>query len=593
MYEFKDTTTQITGATGATGSTGATNLPAEAVSVNGTYIEEAISGYRTLYVSGRESIAKEIDSFSVGTADGETVKSTRFPARTLTVGFQLIAESDSDFRNKFNHLNNILSQDDADFVFNDESDKFFTGIPIMDMDIEPGRNAITGEWQIFCAYPFKRSIAVNTAVPTTINDTDAEFVIAYNGNYPAKPILRAEFAGALSGGDWSEDGDCGFVAWVDADENIVQVGNTEAIELAPEYTAAQLINRTFTALTGFSTTGGATWGSKAVAGSLSENQSVSDTYWNKGAGQTLKCIKPTYGSGSGWHGPIAHYAIQDGMVNYEIGCMHRMCVSANAQCGTFELGAYNIDNGTYKLLTGFVIEKTANGTAGTVRYIVNGTQVGTDGIDLSYYNTHFGYCRRDPIYTQQKYTVKVTKTVKKKKKKKKVTVTETRTRTVLSGYRYTQSNLNSSIKKAGAVVTFKVGNLATRTFTVADIESTPAHNVSMHFGQNKTIAALHTNAVSSLKCTRMGGPKFTDYQNTFTSGDVVDADTSDASVILYRAGSEAGDGMLVPQYGALGNDWEDFVLRPNSTNIISVTWSPWVKTAYKPTFKILYNEVYI
>lgn len=578
MYEFRDTTTHVAGDA---------TLPAEAVSVNGTYIEDAISGYRTLYVKGRESIAKEIDSFSVGTANGDTVKSTRYPSRTLTVGFQIVAESNSAFREKFNHLNNILSQDEADFVFADEDDKFFTGTPIMDLDIEGGRNAVIGEWQIYCAYPFKRSIAVKEATPTTINSTSAEFTIAYGGNYPTKPILRAEFAGALSGGDWSEDGDCGFVAWVDADENIIQVGNTEAIELAPEYTAAQLINRTFTTMTDFVTSGGATWGGKAVAGSLTPDQSISDPYWNNGAGQTLKFATPACGSGSDWHGPIAHYAVSQGMVNYEIGCMHRMCVSANDQCGSFELGAYNISGGVYKLLTGFVIEKTTNGTTGIVRYIVNGTEVGTDGIDLSYYNTNFGYCRRDAIYTTQYYTVTVKK--KKKKKKKKVTLT----RTVLSGYRYTQSNLNSSIKKAGGIVTFKVGNLATRSFTVADIESTPAHNVSMHFGQTGTIAALHTNAVSSLKCTRMGGPKFTDYQNTFTSGDVVDADTNDASVILYRAGSEAGDGMLVPQYGALGNNWEGFVLRPNSTNTISVTWSPWVRAAYKPTFKILYNEVFI
>lgn len=584
-YAFEDTTTH---------AAVTPPLPAEAVSVNGTYIEDAISGYRTLYVKGRESMAKEIDSFSVGTADGETVRSTRYPARTLTVGFQIIAESNNDFREKFNHLNNILSQGEADFVFRDEADKFFTGIPIMDIDVDPGRNAVTGEWQIYCAYPFKRSIAVIEATPTTINNTDAQFNIAYGGNYPTKPILRAEFAGALSGGNWSEDGDCGFVAWVDADENIVQVGNTEAIELAPEYTAAQIINRTFTTLDDFATTGGATWGNKVVAGSLTPNQAIPDAYWNNGRGQTLQFAKPTYGAASAWHGPIAHYAIQEGMVNYEIGCMHRMCANANAQCGSFELGAYNINDGEYTLLTGFVIEKVANGTTGTVRYIVNGEQVGTDGIDLSFYNTHFGYCRRDPIYTQQKYAVKVKKKVKRKKKKKKtVTVTEMRTRTVLSGYRYSQSNLNSTIKKAGSAVTFKVGNIAARTFTVADVETMAAHDVSMHFGQSGTIAALHTNAVSALKCTRMGGPKFTDYQNTFTSGDVVDADTSDASVILYRAGSEAGDGQLEPQYGALGNNWEDFQLRPNSTNTIAVTWSPWVNPNYKPTFKILYNEVFI
>ena len=570
-----------------------TDIPAEAVSINGMYIEDAIDGYTTIKTSGREALSVNLNTYDVGTADGERVKSSRYPARTIKVDFFLQGSSLSNMRSKLDHLNNILAQSDADFVFNDEDDKFYTGTPIMTTDVTDYKNAMRGTFEIYCAYPFKRSVAVKTVTPTQVNNTDATFTIAYGGNYPAKPILRAEFAGALSGGDWSEDGDCGYVAWTDAEENIVQVGNTEAIELDPSLTAAQIVNRTFTTTSGFSTSGGATWGSKTVAGSLSANQTISDPQWKNGTGQSLKYVKPSYGSGSGWHGPILYYPVSTGMVNYEIGCMHRMAVSANAQCGSFELGAYNIDNGTYTLLTGFVIEKTANGTIGTVRYIVNGKQVGTDSIDLSYYNTNFGYCRKDAIYTTQKYTVKVTKTVKVKKKKKKVTTTETRTRTVLSGYKYTQSNLNSSIKKAGSIVTFKVGNLTTRTFTVAAIENTAAHNISMHFGQSGSIAAMHTNAVNSVKCTRMGGPKFTDYQNTFTSGDVVDADTGDATVILYRSGSEAGDGMLVPQYGALGNDWEDFCLRPNSSNTIGVTWSQWVDPDYKPTLSILYNEVYL
>ena len=568
-----------------------TDIPQEAVSINGLFIEDAIEGYTTIKTEGREGLPINLNTYDVGTANGERIKSSRYPARTIKVNFHIHGASMNDMRSKLNHLNNILAQDEADFVFNDEDDKFFTGVAIMQTDVIDYKNSVSGTFEIYCAYPFKRSIAVYTATPTQINNTSAEFTIAYGGNYPTKPILRAEFAGALSGGNWSDDGDCGFVAWTDADENIVQVGNTEAIELAPELTAAQIANHDFTNTTGWSTSGGATWGSKTVAGSVTANSTITDTFWGNGTGQTMKAAAPTYGSGSGWHGPILHYAVSSGMVNYEIACKHRMAASANAQCGSFELGAYNINNGTYTLLTGFVIEKSLNGTVGTVRYIVNGTQVGTDNIDLSYYNTNFGYCRKDAIYTTQKYTVTVKKKVKGKKKKK--TVTETKTRTVLSGYKYSQSNLNSSISKAGAVVTFKVGGLPARTFTVADVENTAAHNVSMHFGQNGTVTALHTNAVANVKCTRMGGPAFTDYQNTFTSGDVVDADTNDASVILYRAGSEAGDGQLVPQYGALGNDWEDFCIRPNSTNTIAVTWSPWVKTSYKPTLKILYNEVFL
>ena len=163
-----------------------TYLPAEAVSLNGEYLEDLIEGYRTLYVKGRESLESELDTYGVGTADGERIKGSRYPARTLTVGFQLLAKSNEDFRIAFNQLNNILSIDEADFIFNDETDKYFTGTPIMDADIEAGRNNVTGEWKIFCGFPFKRSVELITLSTddeqgVVVEGNKATFSFEYNG----------------------------------------------------------------------------------------------------------------------------------------------------------------------------------------------------------------------------------------------------------------------------------------------------------------------------------------------------------------------------------------------------------------------------
>ena len=114
-------------------------LPSEALQINGEYIENLISGYRTLYVSGRESLGAEIEGQVVSAADGEQFKNQRYPARILTVGFQLIAESNSDFREKFNHLNNLLAVDSegADFVFNDELEYFVFSIKYLHLLLNP------------------------------------------------------------------------------------------------------------------------------------------------------------------------------------------------------------------------------------------------------------------------------------------------------------------------------------------------------------------------------------------------------------------------------------------------------------------------
>ena len=165
-----------------------------------------------------------------------------------------------------------------------------------------------------------------------------------------------------------------------------------------------------------------------------------------------------------------------------------------------------------------------------------------------------------------------------------------KTRKVVSKYRYTQSGLNSSIKKSGSTVTFAIGKLASVSFTDTDIELVPVHNVSMHFGQSGSTEAMNTNAVNTIKFVRNPSENFADIPNVFTSGDVVEADCSDATVHIKHANTE--EGHYEPQYGALGNDWEDFSLSKGVNNV-KVVWSDWVNPSYKPLIKIFYNEVYV
>ena len=570
-------------------------IPAEAVSINGQYLENAVDGYRTLYTKGRESLEVQLDTYSVGVADGETFKSKRYPARKITVGFQLIAPTNEEFRRRFNALNNLLSLDEADFIFADETDKYFAGIPIFNAEVETGENSVKGEWEIYCAYPFKRSVKPITLTMSNaeVTNTTATFAIEYKGGQPARPILRAKFAGAKSGGSSSEDGDCGFVAFMDGNENIIQLGNPDVID-RDEYTSATtLVNFEFINTSGWATSG-TTWENRSVTGSVSSG-TLADAFWMLGAGQTQNYAVPSYGSGTGWHGALLKKTTS-GAVNFTIDLVHRLCVSNANETGTFECGARDA-NGV--MVAGFVIDKTSNGTTGTVNYIVNNEIVGRDSIDLGYYNEHFGYCNRTPVYVQETYYDPVTtttkvqvKTKKKKKKKKYKTVTTTtwvaKVRTVQSGWNYTQSNLNSSISKNGQDIAFTIGNLPTRTYTVPAVLQTVSTDLSMYMGTNGT--PLNTNAVHSVLFRREAGVPFAEQPNVFTAGDIVQADCNDATVFIYRDGSIGGH--LEPQYGALGNDWESFMLT-NGVNTIRATWSDWVNATYKPQIEIEYNEVFI
>jgi phage-related protein len=99
MYEFRDINETSEGDI----------LPSEALQINGDFIEVLIPGYRTLNVSGREALSPELDYFETGSRDGSTLKNKRYPARIITVRYQLIAENNEAFREAYNQLAAILN----------------------------------------------------------------------------------------------------------------------------------------------------------------------------------------------------------------------------------------------------------------------------------------------------------------------------------------------------------------------------------------------------------------------------------------------------------------------------------------------------
>lgn len=554
-----------------------TNLPQEAVKINGQYIEDVLPGYYTITTSGREGLPAELSTYTVGVTDGETIKGGRYPVREITVEFALKGDSLENLRDKMENLANLLSLEEADFVFNDESDRYYTGRSLLQKEVNKYKNACTGTYIIYCAYPFKRSTNLKTlsstdATGVVVGNSSATFTFNYEGTRPAHPVLRATFASAKEGGDYNEDGDCGYVAFLDDEENIIQLGNPDVLDYDVSTKNGTLINSEFTALTGWTTSNVATG-------------NISDQYWNKGAGQTLSYAK--------FSGTSSMTRTITGTVSFDVDIVQRLCVTANNQTGKFEYLAKNGND----VIAGYRINKTGSGTTATVEYIVNGDVVGKDTLDVSQYNTNFGYCKRDPVYVQQTYYTTETRTVvkknkkgKKKKTKKKVQVKHTRT--VQNGWKYTQSNLcssfsrdDSSITSRGDVFIFDIANLPTRTYKCADLNNITVTSIEMNASGN-----FNTNAVRSIDVIAKAGVPFAEIPNVFTSGDIVEADCNSANVMLYRSGS--ADGHLEPQYGALGNDWEDFEIKPGQ-NIIRAVWSDWVNTSYKPLIQIIFNEVYL
>lgn len=153
MYSFVDTDTVPV----------ANALPAEAMSVNGTYIENEIAGYRTLQVEGRELLESEISEMQMGFRDGSYYQQKRDVSRPLTITYQLLANDAEEFREKFNKLCQILDQEQMQIIFADEQDKFYTGTKSSVSQPEPGRLNVVSSFVIYCSDPYKYAVTEKTA----------------------------------------------------------------------------------------------------------------------------------------------------------------------------------------------------------------------------------------------------------------------------------------------------------------------------------------------------------------------------------------------------------------------------------------------
>ena len=251
MYNFVDTIEASEGVV----------LPSEALMINGEYIENQISGYRTLSVQGREALSPDVESYETGVRDGSRLKSKRYPERIIIVQYQLKADSNEAFREAYNQLGRILDVTEAQLIFNDEQDKFYTGTPCIIGAVPPGKNAVVGTFEILCTDPFKYSVEEYESTPDM---DDGSVMIHYQGTYKSFPILEADFYEEAEDGETSKEltgnGDCGYVAFFNEDEKIIQLGDPDEADIEDGFPKSQtMINQTFMGDTAWGTTAKQLW----------------------------------------------------------------------------------------------------------------------------------------------------------------------------------------------------------------------------------------------------------------------------------------------------------------------------------------------
>lgn len=673
------------------------SLPSEALKINGEYIENLIAGYRTLTVEGREALSPEVSSYETGIRDGSVLKGKRYPARVIRITYQLVASSNEDFRNAYNKLASILNVTNAELIFNDETDKFFVGTPSLIGEVPPGRNSVVGEFEILCLDPFKYSVMEYEATPDL---DDASILIDYQGTYKSYPKLEAEF---YNEDESSEDGetqqaltgkgDCGFVAFFNEDEKIIQLGDPDEADSEKAYDASQtLVNQKFNLATAWGATAKKLW---AVNGGITSSSNVEQTgtigmsvagytipkqtftsgtllkttskadhpyihytvtaqmtyrsntkanvtvmiearldnsqsYFGKGyslyahvnfagvtkvralkstsqrwdgtaahktsiiyevtgltaSAKTLTGIKfwttrpdttggtaglisetacanftisayaarepeayyltpQTHGSGTDWHGPgITRTIPADssgavGAKNFTLTYAQKMCIGPDSgderQLGAFQVLLCSGSGTSRKIVAGVNVYKGSTGKKANLRFYVNHKTMKTMNVDLSYNNKFF------------------------------------------------TSSKTSTITKSGSVIDFNICGIHMH-FKDAAIAETAVTEVTFTFSMFGSKVALEHNGLYWVKFVKHNCETWKDIPNKFSTNDVVEADCKTGGILL--------NGVDASAYGALGNDWEEFYLSPG-LNRIGFTYSDWVESAYAPSFKVKYREVFL
>lgn len=138
--------------------------------LNGTNIDNALQGFRTLAVHGRDLIGRKISTQDYDNMGGSKTKGkgtgstsnkylgSALPSRILTVDFNLSAENNKDFRKTCERLNYYLHNEEMTIQFTDDLNYQYKGTLSNIENIDSFHNDIYSTFTLECADPFKYSI---------------------------------------------------------------------------------------------------------------------------------------------------------------------------------------------------------------------------------------------------------------------------------------------------------------------------------------------------------------------------------------------------------------------------------------------------
>lgn len=298
LYEFRD----LNPATDSSDNP----YPAEALNINGEYLEDLVQGYRTLQVTGREILNQDVSLVPVGRANGQRLRYTRYDSRTITVKYQLSADTPKAFRDAFYTLSAKLRvQETARLIFNDDPSVYWNGV-FQEAEIPDG-----GRLSVVSSFDFIVPDGLAHATTPTVVSGLSPLKLPNVGTAPAWPIYKVTMK--------SENG----YVQIGTPQGYVEFGDPEQVDTTEQSKASKVVNIDYRSEP---TAAGYAMNTNCVTVYPQRLFKDGDEYTNHmvgtlqyGEGPTKEAATSAFDDGtpaggmdvSNWHGPAVHFDVPE------------------------------------------------------------------------------------------------------------------------------------------------------------------------------------------------------------------------------------------------------------------------------------------
>lgn len=523
---------------------------------NGTVLDSVITNLVIEDVEGRDSLSSEVSELSYGRVDGSRFRYRRNESKDLTVHYASVSNTDADQRDTLNTLRGILlgpGTENAQIIFADEPDKYYVGtVSNVTQEKIIYNNTSKGTIVIRLSKPYKYAVNATTVSPQDVSG-NTRFIIDYDGTRKAYPEFTITFptVNVPAGTDIGNDGDCGFVSFVNQNGNVIQIGDPDETDLDSKSTNTTLINQKFTL---WDSTASSNWSANSEKAIFRSDIVKSGSFARRNTYNQSFLAGNSFGTGEKWHGPAITYTLPANDVSdFTLSFGLIACTGGSPESAKdiiTELGRLYVQvaNDTGSIVDFEAIKANKASLTGTVNF----------------------YCRGDSAVS---YSKNVT------------------FKTMNNMFGFKDPNNASSAEPVRKVIIEKKSNTYkisigsdVKSYTVNTGTMGEAKYVTIWVGAYGTSDALGSLGLTDIKFQSNHWATNQQMKNTFTTNDVCRVVCETGEIFLNNAST--------PSLGAVGNQWEQFCLNPG-LNQIDVKWSSWVTAANKPTFTMTYRKVYL